>query len=172
MIRIGRVAAALGAATLVSVAFAYPEGAPWGAARPDAVESCATCHFDYDAVADSTAIAVSGLPEQPRAGATYPLTVVFEVPEAATAGFQVLAISEGGDSGSFTAGATDMETGTGAIRSTHPSIVDGGATWTFDWTAPERPGAVIQFYIAVMASNDDGSPFGDQVHFLSLSIRL
>jgi hypothetical protein len=172
VVPIGRVAAVLGTAMLVSVAHAYPEGAPWGAARPDAVESCATCHFDGDAVADSTAITVSGFPEEPQAGATYSLTVGFEVPEAATAGFQVLAISDGGGSGSFAAGAADMETGTGAIRSTHPSIADGGATWTFDWTAPPQAGAVIHFYIAVMASNDDGSPFGDQVHFLSLSIRL
>ena len=172
MVPVGRVAAVLGAAMLVGVAHAYPEGAPWGAARPDAVESCATCHFDYEAVADSTAITVSGFPDQPQAGATYSLTVGFEVPEATTAGLQVLAISDGDDSGSFTASAADMETGTGAIRTTHPSIADGGATWTFDWTAPAQAGAVIHFYVAVMASNDDGSPFGDQVHFLSLRIRL
>jgi hypothetical protein len=169
---VGRAAAVLCATAVVSVADAYPEGAPWGAARPGANESCATCHFDYEAIADSAAITVTGIPPQARPGATYSLAVEFRDRDATTAGFQVLATSDRGDGGSFGTGSKDMETGAGAIRSTRPSIAGNGISWEFEWAAPDQPGAEITFYVAVMASNDDGSPFGDQVHFLSMSVRL
>jgi hypothetical protein len=156
----------------MGAAHAYPEGAPWGAANPDAAENCSTCHFDYDAVRESKALSIEGIPEHPVAGETYSLSITLMNSSAATAGFQVLATAEDGDAGTFSTSADDMEIDGSGIRSTHPSISDFGASWTFDWTAPPQTNTKIMFFIAVMASNDDGSPFGDQAHFLALSIDL
>ena len=41
-------------------ASAFPEGAPWGAANPDAEGNCSSCHFDYDAIRDSPALILDG----------------------------------------------------------------------------------------------------------------
>ena len=35
-------------AVLTGAAFAYPDGAPWGADDLNGAESCATCHFDFE----------------------------------------------------------------------------------------------------------------------------
>jgi hypothetical protein len=164
--------AALTLLAFPAAAVAYPEGAPWGAAVPDAQENCSTCHFDYDAKPDSTSIRIDGLPKSPSAGETYEFVVRFEDPGAAVAGFQLLARASAGNSGTFSSPDAATETGDSAIRSTKPSINDDGVAWRIAWTAPDTPGAIIHLFLAVTAANDDGSPFGDQVHFHSYSVQL
>ena len=151
---------------------AYPEGAPWGAADPDAAENCSTCHFDHDAKLDSASISVEGLPAKPAAGQTCELVIRFADAGAAVAGFQLLARAVDGTAGTFSSEDTDIETGESGIRSTSPSNNKNGVAWRITWTAPHTPGATIRFFLAVTGSNDDGSPFGDQVHFRSFSIVL
>ena len=164
--------AAMVLAIAPALAVAYPEGAPWGAADPDAPENCATCHFDYDARLDSTQVGIGGLPDTPSPGQTYEFVIRFSDPDAAVAGFQLLARSGDGDAGRFASDESAIEIGESGIRSTDPSINDNGVVWRLSWTAPELPGATIRFFLAVTGSNDDGSPFGDQIHFRSFSIEL
>lgn len=156
---------------LANAASAFPEGAPWGAADPDSVDSCSICHFDDDAVRDSAALSIVGLPEQPLPGESYELTIRFDEPDALIAGFQMLA--KGAEpAGAFAALSTDIEYVGSAIRSTDPSANNGTVTWRLTWTAPVVPGVEVTLFLAVMGANDDGSPFGDRVHFRSFHLVM
>ena len=151
---------------------AYPEGAPWGASNPDAEQNCASCHFDYDAVRGSAALTIEGLPERPEPGKRYALTIRFDDPAQEIAGFQMIAIADPGSAGRFVSTMPNIEYVGAAIRSTDPISNDSGAAWQLEWTAPDSAGAVITFFLAVTGSNDDGSPFGDQIHFRSFELEM
>lgn len=159
-------------AMLPGIVLAYPEGAPWGAADPDAKENCSTCHFDFDATLESVAIAIDGLPSAPLAGETYELIIQFRNSKTAAAGFQLLARGPDDGAGKFSSTASAIEADEHGIRSTAPAINRGGVSWSVAWTAPESPGATIRFFLAVSGSNNDGSPFGDEIHFRAFKIRL
>ena len=163
----GKPITAIMASLSMSAALAFPEGAPWGAADPDADEHCGSCHFGYDATLDAINITIKGLPETAAPGQTYELQVSFADSEAAIAGFQSLATS-----GEFYAENGNIEYFGAAIRSTKPSPADAGFDWTLSWTAPEAPGAAVIIYVAVVAGNDDLSPFGDRAFFRAFEIDL
>ena len=151
-------------------AWAYPEGAPWGAANPQAQESCASCHFDSDAVDQSTAIAIAGLPERPAAGDTYPLELTVDVPLSAVAGFQIVALAKrDADAGRFVFSDATLEAAGTAIRSTSVRRKQPAA-WSFQWQAPVDLHLPILLLVAATAGNDDGSPLGDVVHFRSFEL--
>ena len=150
-----------------NAARAFPDGAPWGAANPAAERNCATCHFDVDPVRDSEALVIDGLPLKPAPGANYDLEIVFEDPEAVVAGFQLIAKAGDQQAGIFDSSAAGVEFIGAAIRSTVPFSSDAGVSWKVEWRAPDVIESPIVFYIAASAANDDGSPFGDTIHFRS-----
>ena len=158
------------AALHAAAALAYPEGAPWGAANPSAAETCASCHFGYDAVSDSPRINIEGLPATAVPGESYPLLIRVDLPDAVTVGFQMIAVGDD-DAGAFTAEAMHVEYAAAAIRSTSPAAIDDETKWPLLWTAPatKKP---VRFFLAVMASNDDGSPFGDTPHFRTFDVAM
>ena len=147
---------------LVNTAVAFPEGAPWGAANPDSEQSCPACHFDYDAILNSEYLFIEGIPDKPAAGTTYELVVSLNSVDALTAGFQMLA-----SDGQFASMERYIEYAGSAIRSTKPATNSNGVSWSLVWTAPNQPNTSVIFYLAVTGANDDGSPFGDRIHFRS-----
>ena len=147
-----------------SAAFAYPEGAPWGTANPEASETCASCHYDYEPVFDSTALEIEGLPAAFEPGVTYPLVIRLSGVDAAISGFQLLATSSG-SAGSFRADASAIEVIGAASRSTESVAASDGASWRLAWQAPADGCSPIRLYLAASAANDDQSPFGDTVHY-------
>ena len=151
--------------------FAFPEGAPWGAADPDSIDNCSNCHFDNAAIHDSPALSIVGLPERPKPGESYELTIHFDDPDAVIAGFQMLA-SAANPPGTFATAAANLEYIGAAVRSTEPRPNDNGVRWQLTWTAPETPGTDVTFFIAAMGANDDGSPFGDRVHFRTFHVSM
>ncbi len=157
--------AAVAAIALVSnCALAYPEGAPWGAARPDAEESCASCHYDFEPILDSAALSIVGLPDAAVPGETYTLVIRLAASDAAVAGFQLLATSPG-KAGSFRSPDSAVEVIGPASRSVAPVIVREAATWRLLWQAPESGEENVLMYLAISAANDDQSPLGDVVHY-------
>lgn len=146
---------------------AFPDGAPWGAANPAAEQDCAACHFGNEPVLASDNLALSGLPKKLEAGVTYDLAITFEHPGIVTAGFQVIAQAAEQDAGKFTASADNIEFIGSSIRSTMPLRMSGRALWEIQWHAPEKISGPIDFFVAASAANDDGSPFGDTIHFRS-----
>lgn len=146
---------------------AFPDGAPWGAANPSAEQHCASCHFGDEPVSDSAALVMQGLPNEANAGETYDLEVTFTHADIVIAGFQLIAMSAGDNAGTFSASADDLEYIGASIRSVAPNDVAGHAVWHIQWRAPDNTASQIEFYLAASAANDDGSPFGDTIHFKS-----
>ena len=168
MIRIGLAASLM--AFAAGPALAFPEGAPWTAADPDGAESCGSCHYDGEAVIDSRAITLGGLPRRFVPGRTYRMTLRFDpkAPGAVAAGFLVVA-----DAGCFAAVGPDLEATCEGVRSTAPVRLAPGATWSFDWTAPagEEAQRDVRFLVAANGVNDDASPFGDAPHYRAWRIK-
>jgi len=163
--------AALALGVAATAAFAYPEGAPWGAANPAADESCGYCHFGYEPVPDSAALAIEGLPETARPGERYSLVVRFTDDEAAVSGFQLLASAGHGDAGRFGTDTPGIETVGAASRSTTTRTPDEGFEWPLWWRAPATGGDII-LYLAASSANDDQSPFGDRIHYRRFRVRV
>ena len=154
------------AATLLwNAAFAFPDGAPWGAADPAAEQSCASCHFGTDPVRNSPALLIRGLPRVPKPGSSYDLDVVFADPDTVVAGFQMLARSAERSAGTFAATMSDVEVVETAVRSIIPISSNKGVSWSVKWRAPDVVADSIVFYVAALSADDDGSPFGYTVHF-------
>ncbi len=155
---------------------AYRDGAPWGAAFPDTDETCASCHFESPPVERAAAITVDGLPQTVEPGRAYSLAIRFapakeDTPDAVVAGFLAGVRADTGQAGAFLppkdGDALDID---GAqVRSTGPKP-GFPVTWSVTWRAPDTvpsgsDAAPLFLYVAVMASNDDESPFGDRVHY-------
>ena len=152
-------------------AWAYPEGAPWGTANPEAAENCTSCHFDSDAVTESPSLTLEGLPERVSTGQTYPLTLTLDAPESVVVGFQVIAVAEDEDAGRFESSHSDQEAVGTAVRSTSVRRTQPAA-WSFRWRAPQSPElTAVWLLVAATAGNDDGSPLGDVVHFRSFKLE-
>ena len=158
------------AALSLNNARAFPDGAPWGAANPASEQNCATCHFGSDPIHDSEALVIDGLPRPPVSGTTYELEIILEDPDTVVAGFQLIAMSEEGQAGTFGSSAADVEFVGAAIRSTAPVQYNEGVSWTVEWRAPAVVASPVVFYIAASAANDDESPFGDTIHFRSYKL--
>jgi hypothetical protein len=158
------------AAFILHDARAFPDGAPWGAANPAAEQDCAACHFGVEPVHASNALVIHGLPQKLQAGVTYDLAITFEDSSIVIAGFQLIAQAAEQDVGTFTSSADDVEFIGSSIRSVVPLRVSSSAAWEIQWRAPERIGGPIDFYLAASAANDDGSPFGDTIHFRSYRV--
>ena len=158
------------AAFSVHAARAYPDGAPWGAANPAAEQNCATCHFGTDPVPDSEALVIKGLPRRPAPDSIYKLEIIFDDPDAVIAGFQLFAQAADHQAGTIVSSVADVEFIGAAIRSTMPIKNNRRFSWAVEWRAPGVVASNIDFYVAASASNDDGSPFGDTIHFRSYRI--
>lgn len=151
------------------IAHAYPEGAPWGAADPSAAEHCASCHWERKPVMASQALRIDGLPRRVLPGQDYVLTLYLEGTEARISGFQVIA-----SAGAFRSTDADVEVAPieASIRSTAPRPTTGNvARWRFNWQAPAAMSAPLILHAAASAANDDGSPFGDQIHYRTLELE-
>ncbi|NNL88593.1 MAG: hypothetical protein HKP25_05935 [Marinicaulis sp.] len=75
-------------------------------------------------------------------------------------------------SGIFSAGGDFLEASGARIRSTYAKKPEGGQLhWTFMWTAPIDAADPVDIVIAVNASNDDASAFGDAIHFKTFSMN-
>jgi hypothetical protein len=160
------------AAFTVNAARAFPDGAPWGAANPAAEQNCASCHFDADPVRDSESLIIIGLPQQPEPGAIYELEIILSDPDTATAGFQLIAQAANQEGGTFASSVDGVEFIGAVIRSTVPIRSDGRVSWAVEWRAPTVIVSPIVFYVAASAANDDGSPFGDTIHFRSYRLTV
>lgn len=158
--------------SFINVASAFPDGAPWGAANPAVEQNCAACHFDAEAAHDSETLNLEGLPEQPYPGEIYDLEVNFIDPNIVTAGFQLIARAGENSAGLLTADIDAVEFIGASIRSTAPLRISERAVWAVRWQAPEIFREPIVFYLAASAANDDGSPFGDTIHFRSYSVAI
>ncbi len=150
---------------------AYPDGAPWGSADPEGAQNCASCHYAEDAVRDSSAILVTGLPREVERGKTYSFHLSLADLEYASIGF-LAAASHGRFLNVDGENTTVLEA---MVRSTKPKYSsDAADSWVLEWEAPAdmSVGESVAFDLAVNASNDDASPFGDAIHYRTIQISV
>ena len=98
-------------------------------------------------------------------------SLAWAYPEGSS-GFQLIASAEGQPAGLFESGDRDVESAAcGAqIRSTATRPTTGDmARWRLVWRAPAKLDGPVIFHAAASAANDDGSPFGDQIHYREFS---
>lgn len=145
---------------------ANDEGAPWGSANPDTLQSCAACHFDREPIGRSPSLMLTGLPEMAAPGEVYELMLRFDVAGAPETGFLLSATT-----GAFEAIDDLLEANENEIRSTKPSSpANGTVVWRFLWRAGESADEAVIFRAAANAADGDQSPFGDKIHFRKFEI--
>ena len=169
MISFARLLALLAATLIVaSSAYAYPNGAPWGSANPAVEPNCSSCHFDGEAIVESKALTISGLPQTLTGGKDYEIKLQVnrqtDSPANGPTGFLGSA-----SAGAFSTDNPDLEAMGQELRSISPSHA-AAAEWKFNWTAPELQSGPVIFHIGVNAANDDASPFGDEIHFRTFEV--
>ncbi len=154
-------------------ALAYPDGAPWGAANLDNSENCSSCHFESEPIRQSNAIVLKGFGDGNTVApnTSHVVRIILNDPYAATAGFQLLASADSGDPGRFESDAADIEVIGEAARSIAPRTVVKDAAWSFTWHSPSPGNYPVTFTVAISAANDDGSPFGDRIHYRVVTIE-
>ncbi|MEO0574718.1 MAG: choice-of-anchor V domain-containing protein [Pseudomonadota bacterium] len=155
---------------------AYPEGAPWGAADRAETDHCASCHWERSPQYSSASITLAGLPDKATTSQRYSLILSLKDSAMKISGFQVIAIADGQPAGQFIVAAqSKLETaalGT-MVRSTAPAAaLAERVRWRFQWHAPSLLRSPIVFLIAVSAANDDGSPFGDTIHYRRIEVPV
>ncbi len=165
---------------MAATAQAMPGAVPWdhygGPGRPD----CTACHFDAEAIAQSPALRLEGLPERAVSGNTYELALSLKADGLLTAGFLIGAeahASQGRDAsaGDFLSADNRTQAGEGALRSTAEGArpaARGVTEWRFSWHAPENFVGTVTMHIAGVAANDDLSPLGDRVHLLHKTVAV
>lgn len=147
---------------------AFPDGAPWGSADPEGAQSCASCHYAEEAVLDSNSIVATGLPDEIETGKTYSFTLMLRHSNYEAMGFLATA-----SHGEFLKGAGEnIEVLQAMARSTAPKHSGDEGYWVVKWVAPLdlSSGETVTFDIAINASNDDASPFGDVIHYREIQV--
>jgi hypothetical protein len=173
-------AAAVLATTVRLVAsHGYAEGAPPGFSGGFKEDSCHACHFHAEPNSGGGRVTIEAVPATFAPGERYRLTVTLTRDGMKRAGFQLAArFKDGGaQAGTFAPGPGDMERvgvetlsrvqyagqkkAGSAVASTDP------VTWTIEWTAPGRGGAVL-FHVSANAADGNESADGDFVYTASV----
>lgn len=155
---------------LVPTAGARGAGAPNGFSGAPDENDCRACHTS----SASQGTFVLNVPRVYVPGATYPVTVTHTNADTTRKrwGFQLTALI--GIDGAGTFSATDQNS-QAAVENGRPyanhtntgsfTNQTGGATWTFNWTAPAAGKGRVLFWAAGNQADNDRSSDGDQIVF-------
>jgi uncharacterized repeat protein (TIGR01451 family) len=163
---------------------AYSSGPPAGFTHAPGEFDCAECHLPQPDAGTGN-IQISAPPSYVP-GQTYPITVTHTNadPTRLRWGFQLTALDDA-DSKAGNLQPLDMRTqvlnnqgpgasrqyiehcsgaGSGCLDGTFQGQ-QGGASWTFNWTAPATNVGPVTFYVAGNQANNDGNTSGDYIYF-------
>jgi uncharacterized repeat protein (TIGR01451 family) len=164
--------------SLNPTAGAFSSGPPPGYARApgEEPEACAECHLS-PGDSGSGQISITA-PSTYVPGQTYQITVTHTNPDTTRRrwGFQLTSLDTSDEKAGElqnTSVLTQLITGgPGGNRqyiehSSSGTFVgqQGGASWTFDWTAPATDVGIVTFYAAGNHANNDGNTSGDYIYF-------
>lgn len=160
------------------MALAYGDGAPPGHTGAFGEQNCTACHQDAGISRNAGAISLEGLPTNLAPGATYSLTLRFARQSQSRTGMQITVRSADGKVFGQLGSADgrtrlDHERGEALVHSEPGSWPqsDDEAVWQFNWTAPVTEVHETLFSIAVNASNNDDSAFGDHIYLKTFHWR-
>lgn len=157
---------------------AFSAGPPPGytGAPLEEPEACAECHVPPDA---GTGRIFIDAPQTYVPGQTYPITVTHQNldPTRLRWGFQLTVLDTASDEKAGHLQSTDGLTqvidnaGPGSARQYIEHSASGtfigqqnGASWTFNWTAPNTDVGPVSFYAAGNQANNDGNTSGDYIY--------
>lgn len=153
----------------------YLDGAPLGHTGGFEEPSCHDCHFDGPLNEAEGELRISF--EEAESGSVQ-VRVVLTRPGLQAGGFQLAARFADGPRAGEQAGTlraadervevrlheeTGVEYAGHRPEGTEPSAPDT-ASWTVQWTPPERASAAVRFHVATNAANGDLSEFGDHIY--------
>ncbi|HKQ99768.1 MAG TPA: PQQ-dependent sugar dehydrogenase [Pyrinomonadaceae bacterium] len=156
---------------------AYSSGPPAGFTHAPGEFDCAECHLPQ-ADAGTGHISISA-PQSYVPGQTYQITVTHTNadPTRLRWGFQLTALD---DSNSKAGNLQNLDVLTQVLDNQGPGASrqyiehtasgtfinqQGGASWTFSWTAPQTNVGPVTFYVAGNQANNDGNTSGDYIYF-------
>lgn len=157
---------------------AFSAGPPAGytGAPNEELEACAECHVPPDAGTGRISITA---PQTYVPGQTYPVTVTHTNadPTRLRWGFELTVLDNASDEKAGDLHETDGTTqilnnaGPGSARQYIEHTAAGtfigqpnGASWTFNWTAPDTDVGPVTFYAAGNQANNDGNTSGDYIY--------
>ena len=156
---------------------AYSSGPPAGFTHAPGEFDCSECHLPQQSAGTGT-VTVNA-PQSYIPGQTYQVTVTSTNPDPSRLrwGFQLTALdsldSKAGNlqsNGTLTQVLDNQGPGGNRQYIEHTSVgtfinQQGGASWTFNWTAPSTDVGPVTFYAAANHANNDGNTSGDFVYF-------
>lgn len=188
---------ALPAALVPAMLFGYSDGPPPAHTGGFGEATCAACHFPPEEPAEG-ALRIEGVPETPRPGERYRLTVTLEDPGLERGGFELSARTAAGEQAGrleavdervevVTGGDGDVQYARHTLEGARPAGAEGEestgrAAWRLLWIAPDlgegaaSKGAVgrraeVLFHAAGNAGDYDASEFGDVPYTAEASTR-
>jgi hypothetical protein len=168
--------AVLAGRDLAPAAGAMGAGPPNGFTGAPDENDCRACHLDNDGPGAFTL----GVPAVYFPGRTYSVTVTHSTTDTTRRrwGFQMTSLVGTGGAGTFASinnqTQTGAENGRSYINHTNQGSFAnqaGGATWTFNWTAPVSGSGPVTFYAAGNQANNDHNSDNDQIYFAVRSSR-
>jgi len=180
--RVIKLFACVGFLACVSVVYAFSSGPLPGFTGAPGEGHCTECHdsFGEETNQGNGFVAIDG-PARYEAGERLTVTVSVGQPGAQRWGFQITALTTDTDEPAGQFVITDPlhtqliqgESGRWYVEHTEAGSFAGqaeGATWTFDWVAPETDVGPVIFYAAGNAANNDGMRLGDWIYTTIASV--
>ncbi len=140
---------------------------------------CTQCHNSFPANSGNGTLVITGTPIEYSDGVTYTVTVTLEDPGQQQWGYELTAVTEGGEgAGSFTItdlintqlsdnAAPGRDYVKQTLTGTYDGIADGPVSWNVDWTAPSIDAGIVTFYASGNAADGNGNSSGDYVYTAS-----
>jgi len=175
-LKLARLALCLGLIVIHNSVTAFPDGAPVKHTGAVGENDCASCHFGQLSNT-SPVLELSGFGNALQAGRPHTLTFVFTHADMKVAGMQITVRTPGDTpdntgrmhSPQFRAVFSD---GIAYLNHTAPiNAEDGRVVITLEWDVPEYVGEAV-INAALVAGNDDQSPFGDSVITIEQRVNI
>jgi hypothetical protein len=168
--------AGFSATIFCSVILAFPIGAPGRLSGGPGEQDCTNCHLGQ--LADTPPqLTLDSLPDTVRAGSRQVFTITVAHPDMVVAGIQTV-IRPGDDELHYVGQlqsdqlTTLMKDGFSYLNHTMPfRAVSGAVTLTIVWDVPDTTG-IAMLNTAMVAANEDGTPFGDSVVKTERTIQI
>jgi hypothetical protein len=143
-------------------------------------QNCTSCHAQNAGAGQFTIIA----PQTYTPGQTYSIQVRHVTTDATRKrwGFELTSLASNLMAGSFTNTGAATKIVSGTVGGNARSFIEhttagtyanqtGGATWTFNWTAPASNVGAVTLYAAGIQANNNGNEDGDQMYMANVAIQ-
>ena len=161
---------------LVHTVKSFSSGPPAGFSGAPGEANCSSCHGGASTAAQFSITA----PPNYTPGQTYQIQVRHISADSTRRrwGFELTSLANNAAAGSFAnlTGNTQTLSENGRLYIEHTTAgtfanQQGGASWTFNWTAPATNIGEITFYAAGNQANNDGTPSGDVTYTTSAIVQ-